>query len=79
MLLKKDAKKIATIFNGINLNDLEMEDYAEYLNDKSIEYYEKGNDERSDSYQEAYETLTELAEAYQRLLSLLEDNEVEGI
>ena len=79
MLLKKDLKKLVTIFKRINLNDLILEEYAGELEEKASDYYEKGNEERSDAYQEAGEALTDLVEAYQRLQSLLEDNGEEDL
>lgn len=75
-LLKKDIKKLKEIYKETIVDDIQMEEYAGELSEKSDDYYEKEKDEKAEAYQEVAESLTELAEAYQRFVSALDDYEV---
>lgn len=75
-LLKSDIKEIAKFFSQIEVNDIDCEELANELQEKSEDYFEKGKDERAEAYQEVAEAFVEFAEAYQNLYSTLCDHEV---
>jgi len=73
-LTKTDLKKVLKMFKEITLNDVDMEEFASELMEKSETHYEKDREEKGERYQEVGEAFQELAEAFQNLYGLLEDH-----
>ena len=73
---KTDLKKVLKIYKGMNINDIEVEDFISKLRDKSDDLYEKDKDEKADEYSEVADTLESLVEAYQSLWNFLEEKEM---